>query len=1358
MKKKVLLKKPQLTLLKIVLLLALATTSFSHRGDKLASIKKRIAEMNNLLASPLHREETELATLELREDRGRIERKLMGVPRMRRPRILTKLKKLGESSETDKTLSQVVDGSKKSSEKSPKDLQDDLSQDSETRAKNAKAIQSNSQQTGENSGKSKDSKIVAEQKSQKSVASGNNTEVDLQSVRTGEGSKVQKGSQEQVSGSGKSLSTEDKAKLADQKSKATGNSRGSVQTGSNESQTKLKALEEQSQSPSVKSEVKKTSASNSNRSSVKGSQDKSTILGEESQSDSVKSGTVKLEDNSGESGSGSQKDFDPLAVRSSQQSDDLEEVSVEEQTDTQKAIQDQVEATEDEEEKPVPRMSVRQFVDLIKKMFYSMVHSWLGELEYEGIEDDIDVMMTGRKDGEFVFSYAIMEIEDEKIEEKMLEITLKNPVYTNTFKVQIIKRISYDFKVYVHDFLVGFLMETAQIVVRPIDFVADLNNMGGWLYTKPEPVEDENEDSQDSQGENSSNATGESLDIEDKKDLLGSAKTGENSVASDDNTEARLKKDQSGLSGDDTETRLAKAQEDRSGLTDDDTETRLKKLEDKSQQTSVRQSGQTQKTPIDDGVSIKSDQTDSLKSVKKDSKQNSAVVSSETRSQNSAQKKQNKSGKSKGSNERLRNRNLRRRFGRGVIETDSERRKLKFKAKRSRRLIVIDGNPETRTGQRRLAETASELARKQKEQEDKSSEPKSQTIKSQASKGQKSGQTDAKKSKVSLDPLANKTVAKSQVSEEVRSSVTDKQSKSVKGSQDQLSPKSVKKDSLSQQSPTESRQSKSVKQGTAKSGESRVSGQDTPKLSQNQSGLSENTLALKKDTESKSSNEVSRNSQEQLSPTQLKDNDSENSGKLRGSNASGLSQDPLVKSVQKSEDSKSQPLDEDEEVSLKSGESEEDKVETTNIGINDQSFLDKKRFAVDKKDNLLYDLSDHFTEEELNSHKVMLRRLKPFEMIGDSILAEFVTNDPDIDVFHFRMDKVSDVFELTLNNSLVHVESHFNIPTERFMIKSFEDIVSDLNYRLTNIRMINHLFIKNQDEMTLDLKYPGLMFKSCVWRIFGYQFTFVDPEKKFEYMAIVGEPVEGELVMRFRDSPVPGSDPKDLLLVTVKQDGEDELQTLSIRVDLLVGDQMKIIAQKMYPIRSMFNMFAMMESIMYASLMRVKHLHYNSVKEMIEPFANPVNSTEETDFENIKPVELNKPNLENPTIPVLENKKREFILGPAEKLEFTWDNKIIHHGNEGYHLHYVGEGDKVTVRSVEYVMLTRDDVTNVLEPTKADEEQDLQGSQQSESLDEKSQKSLDIQIDRRKKRKLRVDQKNRKVARRNRRSRKIVIG
>ena len=164
-----------------------------------------------------------------------------------------------------------------------------------------------------------------------------------------------------------------------------------------------------------------------------------------------------------------------------------------------------------------------------------------------------------------------------------------------------------------------------------------------------------------------------------------------------------------------------------------------------------------------------------------------------------------------------------------------------------------------------------------------------------------------------------------------------------------------------------------------------------------------------------------------------------------------------------------------------------------------------RRFVVETDDNEEIQLNKYFIQEELDSPKVILRFMSAGESNHYSTQYKFITNDPNFDVIdmYFKSGENNE-FEIVMKNSFFMISNKFNIPTRRFMIKSLEHMMETVSYKLTNVRKINHMMIKETSEMILNFEYPILMFRKCAWKLFGFYLTHkVKGLKDFEDIVTV---------------------------------------------------------------------------------------------------------------------------------------------------------------------------------------------------------------------------------------------------------------
>ena len=631
------------------------------------------------------------------------------------------------------------------------------------------------------------------------------------------------------------------------------------------------------------------------------------------------------------------------------------------------------------------------------------------------------------------------------------------------------------------------------------------------------------------------------------------------------------------------------------------------------------------------------------------------------------------------------------------IEAASERRRLKIRKKlRNRKLKQVWGDGRKRNRIRKLAGSSKLNDGSQiKPTRVQNTENSPKTSKKSETSGQKSTKTPEVRSNVSQNTPDSKKIALSQ--------------KTVK-SQDQVlsqkSVKTVKSRESREQTPEASRKSgQSVKQLSKKS-------DDTVELSQ-----SENSQA--KVSKKTGEEQLSQKSGSQVLVDQ-ESMDSEQKKTLSGSK--------MVTGSQVSE----------EEQSLKIEDVDQDRSQQTNEGelLENLSMVDseeekpRRRFIIDTESGEEINLNDFYTQEELDSPIIKVRYFGNFINSNGEISAKFITNDSNFDVITMEFMKRGMEFELVFYNSYFMLTTKFNIPTKRFILKSFEQQMEQINYRLTNVRKINHMMIKDSGDMILNFEYPKLMFRKCVWMLFGYYLTFTAVGNKTmdDLIWVTESPTDSFIVFRFKDAPKLGQKPKDLLILTLKKDAENEIETITLKVEIFIIDEMKDFAEKTYPNESMFNMFAMLESLMYESLAMVKHLHYLSISDMIQPFATPSRTTTDGEFNEIEAMNIDlwpTQDIQPSYDPTL---KRQFVIGPARKTSFGWSDKIVHEGKFGFNYEFTGQKRLESVETFDFYMYSTLIPGSGGEGGDSEENSEVSG----EGSQEQSQKSQVIERRRRK--------------------------
>ena len=696
-----------------------------------------------------------------------------------------------------------------------------------------------------------------------------------------------------------------------------------------------------------------------------------------------------------------------------------------------------------------------------------------------------------------------------------------------------------------------------------------------------------------------------------------------------------------------------------------------------------------------------------------------------------------------------------------IIKAEDSRRKLRYKKKlRNRRLIQIDHDKRQRllanktpvTGDKKDSEkindpkddktdalkssqvnalTSEKIDSESKKKLDTKSEndelagdsPKDK-LGSQSNKSQLGTQSQSNKvegqSKKSLfgNQSQNSKVEgeskKSQLGTQSQSNKVEGQSnKSQLGTQSQSN--KVEGQSKKSEEPGKSNESKNPSGNDSKKALFEKSGEtNASKLSQVQGETKDSKqdplIDVDEDISENGTNKLAEQSEDQLQDDILDAKTSQNSEVK-----DGQTQDSQVQNSQVQDDQlqDSQVQDED---------SENQKLE--NIGIVDEEEVPKpvRRFIVDTENGEEIKLNEFYTQEELDDPKVIMRFYDTIEQSEELTHFKLVTNDPNFDVIdlYFRKGENNE-YELTLSNSYFLITNKFNIPTKRFMLKSLENLIETVNYRLTNVRKINHMMIKDTSEMILDFDYPILMFRKCAWEIFGFYLTHkVKGLKDFEDLVLTEHNRdEGIAIFRFKDNRKPGLDPQDLLIMTLKRDANEQIETVTVKVEIFIIDQMRDFAEKMYPHESMFNMFAMLESLMFETLNIVKHLYYLSADDMIHPFGNPSLITDNDGFQEIQPQMIDIWPTTIVPIEYDQTLKRKFVMGPAYKTDYVWKDTIVHEGKYGYHYKFSGKNDVRIVHSIEFYLYSF--ASGESGPIEEVDETEEQNSEQSGEIIESSE-------------------------------------
>ena len=129
-----------------------------------------------------------------------------------------------------------------------------------------------------------------------------------------------------------------------------------------------------------------------------------------------------------------------------------------------------------------------------------------------------------------------------------------------------------------------------------------------------------------------------------------------------------------------------------------------------------------------------------------------------------------------------------------------------------------------------------------------------------------------------------------------------------------------------------------------------------------------------------------------------------------------------------------------------------------------------------------------------------------------------------------------------------------------------------------------------------------------------------------------------------------------------------------------------MISRKTYPKESMFNMFAMLESLIHETIADVKRIYYDNSLEMIEAFANPIMMQSEIAYDEMEAQSIDvrmatgETPLPSPGINFM------YVMGPAIKTQYEWRDTVKHHGKFGYSYDYAGFESKKTVMTFDYYL------------------------------------------------------------------------
>ena len=338
------------------------------------------------------------------------------------------------------------------------------------------------------------------------------------------------------------------------------------------------------------------------------------------------------------------------------------------------------------------------------------------------------------------------------------------------------------------------------------------------------------------------------------------------------------------------------------------------------------------------------------------------------------------------------------------------------------------------------------------------------------------------------------------------------------------------------------------------------------------------------------------------------------------------------------------------------------------------------------------DLKKYYLEHELESSNVILRLYQGVDTNNESIKFRMLTNQLNFDILEgmIQMDS-QDNFRLTLMNSFFTLENIFSIPAKRFIVKSVEKAVRIAEQRLTSIRALSHLLIENNSEMILDFKYPIAMFQRAVYEILGHYFRF-SLGGKDPLSCIWPNPQDNELTIEFRDSNY-GSDVEiTYLRLILKLSGEEGMEIVVSEAYILEEGELELFGKKNYPRESMFNMFAMLESLIREMVVIMKRLHYTSIDEVIEPFANPAYTTDSTSFVGTKRLSIDEklPIGEIPYSP--EGFKFVFVLMPVFRTDFVWNTVVVREDVHGHSFNYDTSGSLRKTETLEYFLYQTADV------------------------------------------------------------------
>ena len=332
------------------------------------------------------------------------------------------------------------------------------------------------------------------------------------------------------------------------------------------------------------------------------------------------------------------------------------------------------------------------------------------------------------------------------------------------------------------------------------------------------------------------------------------------------------------------------------------------------------------------------------------------------------------------------------------------------------------------------------------------------------------------------------------------------------------------------------------------------------------------------------------------------------------------------------------------------------------------------------------DLKEYYLEHELESSNVILRLYQGVDTTNESIKFRMLTNQMNFDILEgmIQMDSQEN-FKLTLMNSFFTLENIFSIPAKRFIVKSVEKAVRIAEERLTSIRALSHLLIENNSEMILDFKYPVAMFQRAVYEILGHHFRFILGGKD-PLSCIWPNAQDNELTIEFRDSSY-GSDVEvTYLRLILKQSGEEGMEIVVSEAYVLEEGELELFGKKNYPRESMFNMFAMLESLIREMVIVMKRVYYTSIDEVIEPFANPAYTTDVTSFVGVKRISVDEqlPIGEIPYAP--DGVKFVFVLMPVFKTDFVWHTVVERGDIRGHSFNYDTSGSLKKTETLEYFL------------------------------------------------------------------------